>query len=69
MTSFEYLAILVSVVMGLAIAYPMLVGGWLLIAGVGFSTSKRKVHAVLVVAWPILTLAYIGQALNVLWGR
>lgn len=51
------------------VAYPMLVCGWLLIAGVGFSTSKRRVHAVLVVAWPILTLAYIAQALNVLWGR
>jgi len=31
-------------------------------------TENRKVHAVLAIAWPIVTLGYVSQALFMLWG-
>jgi len=50
------------------VGYAWLVGFWLLVAATGMVTSNRKVHAVLVIAWPVVTLGYVSQALFMLWG-
>jgi len=48
--------------------YLGLVAFWLVTAAVGMLTENRKVHAVLAIAWPVVTLGYVSQALFMLWG-
>ena len=49
-------------------AYPLFVGLWSVIAVLGMATSNRKVHGVLAIAWPVVTLTYVSQAVFRLWG-
>jgi len=49
-------------------AYPVLVSSWFVIAVVGMATSNPRVHAVLAIAWPVVFLAFVSQALLVMWG-
>lgn len=48
-------------------AYPLFVGPWFIMAVIGYATDNQKVHSVLAIAWPALTLLYVAGAIPVLW--